>query len=93
MSNVHFDRIIVYYSEWQSAYKELRDNIEFHEGLPKNSNFVDDHRLKLIIIDDLMREPSDASGVLPIFLPRAVIIIILVKRNIHHAKSFSQGPT
>ena len=51
MSNVHFDRIIVYYSEWQSTYKELGDNIEFHEGLPKNSDFIDDHRPKLIIIN------------------------------------------
>ena len=45
MSNVHFDRII-YYSEWLSTYKELGDNIEFHEGLPKNSDFIDDPRTK-----------------------------------------------
>ena len=64
MSNVHFDRIIVYYFEWQSAYKELGDNIEFHEGLPKNSDFVDDHKPKMIIIDDLMRESSGGSGVI-----------------------------
>ena len=53
MSNVHFARIIVYYSEWQSIYKELENNIKFHEGVPKNSDFVDVHRPKLIIIENI----------------------------------------
>ena len=32
-------------------YKELGDNVEFHGGLYKNSDFVGDLRPKLIIID------------------------------------------
>ena len=88
MSNVHFDRIIVYYSEWQSTYKELGNDIEFHEGLPKNSDFVDDPRPKLIIIDDLMRESSGGSGVIANLLTKGShhnnLSVIFITQNLFH---------
>ena len=88
MSNVHFDRIIVYYSEWQSTYKELGNNIEFHEGLPKNSDFVDDPRPKLIIIDDLMRESSGGSGVIANLFTKGShhnnLSVIFITQNLFH---------
>ena len=88
MSNVHFDRIIVYYSEWQSTYKELGNNIEFHEGLHKNSDFVDDPRPKLIIIDDLMRESSGGSGVIANLFTKGShhnnLSLIFIRQNLFH---------
>ena len=56
MCDVHFDRIMMYYSEWQPTYLEFGDNIEFHEGLPKVEDYVSDPRPKLMILDDWMHE-------------------------------------
>jgi len=33
MNDTKFDRILFYYSEWQSIYTEYGNNVEFHEGL------------------------------------------------------------
>ena len=88
MSNVRFDRIIVYYSEWQSTYKNLGDNIEFHEGLPKNSDYIDDPRPKLLIIDDLMRESSGGSGVITNLFTKGShhnnLSVIFITQNLFH---------
>ena len=65
MSSIIFDRVIVCYAEWQPAYKELAGNVEFYEGLPKYSNFDDDPRPKLLIIDDLMQESTSGGNVIP----------------------------
>lgn len=64
LCNVHFDRIIVYYAEWQDTYeqgfKPAYGQIEYHEGLPDPKDYSHDNaRKKLIIIDDLMRESSN----------------------------------
>lgn len=61
--NVRFDRILVYYAEWQDTYengfKPAYGKIEFHEGLPDPKDYSHDNsNKKLIIIDDLMRESS-----------------------------------
>lgn len=59
MCSEKIDRVILYYSEWQPIYTQLgASNIEFKEGLPQNSDFYDDPRAKLVIIDDLMSESS-----------------------------------
>ena len=60
VSNTSFDRVILYYGEWQSGYRNLGKDIEFREGLPKSEDFSNDPQLKkLVIIDDLMRESSN----------------------------------
>ena len=64
LSDTVFNRVILYYSEWQNAYKELRvDNaiIEFREGLPRFDDFRDVTRPKLVILDDLMHESSSSD--------------------------------
>lgn len=64
LSDTVFNRVILYYSEWQNAYKELRvDNaiIEFREGLPRFDDFRDITRPKLVILDDLMHESSSSD--------------------------------
>lgn len=62
MSDTKFDRIVVYYSEFQPSYRELGENVEFREGLPHASDWAGDIGAKLIIIDDLMAEASSTSG-------------------------------
>lgn len=39
LCDTKFDRILLYYAEWQEMYQELGQNIEYHEGLPQNSDF------------------------------------------------------
>lgn len=63
MSSEPFERVIFYYSEWQTAYTNYGTSIEFREGLPQSADYANDPRAKLIIIDDLMRESSNNSVV------------------------------
>ena len=62
MSVTNFERIFLYYGEWQSGYRELGKNVEFREGLPQSSDWAGDTRAKLIIVDDLMSEVSSSGG-------------------------------
>lgn len=64
LSDTVFERVIVYYTEWQNAYEQLRRNVVnvvFREGLPQSDDFQDARRPKLVILDDLMHE-SSATG-------------------------------
>ena len=61
MTDVNFERILFYYSEWQPGYTEYGDKIEFREGLPESADFASDPRAKLIVIDDLVREASNKN--------------------------------
>lgn len=61
MSDTKFNRIIVYFAEWQPGYRKYGENVEFIEGLPQQSHFAGDDKPKLIIIDDLMRESSNST--------------------------------
>ncbi|XP_023247549.1 uncharacterized protein LOC111643640 [Copidosoma floridanum] len=63
MSDTRFERVIFCYGEWQPGYRDLRSNIKFHKGLLHNSDWAGDHRSKLVIIDDSMRESSGSSGI------------------------------
>ena len=67
-TNTRFDRIILYYGEWQSGYRDLDKNFEFREGLPQNNDWVNDPKPKLIIIDDLMRESSSGGAIVNLFM-------------------------
>ena len=67
VSNTLFDRIILYYGEWQSGYRDLGKDIEFREGLPLSNDWVNDPKPKLIIIDDLMRESSSGGVIVNLF--------------------------
>lgn len=68
MNDCHFDRILLYYSIWQEAYRGLGENIEFREGLPDSRDYSSDlKRSKLLILDDLQMESSDCDDVLNLF--------------------------
>lgn len=54
---------IFYHSEWQPAYTQIDKGLEFCEGIPQTSDFVNDLRPKLIIIDEFMRESSNNAKV------------------------------
>lgn len=87
MSDTRFERIILYYSEWQSAYRELGDDIEFREGLPQNSDYSGDPRPKLIIIDDLMRQSSASSAICDLFTKNSHhnnLSVIYITQNLFH---------
>ena len=40
LSDTRFERIILYYGEWQSEYRDLGKDIEFREGLPQNTDWL-----------------------------------------------------
>lgn len=87
MSDTVFERIIFYYSEWQPTYLELGKNIEFLEGVPQPSDYNDDPRAKLVIIDDLMTEASGKT-VVNMFTKgshhRNMSIIFITQNLFHH---------
>ena len=82
-----FDRVILYYSEWQPTYKELgRGNVEFCEGVPQFSDFADDPRAKLVIIDDLMCEAS-GKNIVNLFTKGSHhrnLSVIFITQNLFH---------
>lgn len=88
MSDTRFERIIFYYGEWQSGYKNLGNNIEFREGTPQNTDYAGDSRAKIIIIDDLMVESSSNScSVGKIFTKGSHhnnLSVIFITQNIFH---------
>ena len=86
MSDTQFSRILFYYSEWQSGYKEYGHNVEFHEGLPQSADFAKDLNPKLIVIDDLMREASNNS-VVDLFTKGSHhknLSVIFITQNLFH---------
>lgn len=87
-SDTRFERVILYYGEWQSGYKELGANVEFREGLPQSSDWSGDPRPKLIIIDDLMRESSGGSGAIVNLFTKGShhnnLSVIFITQNIFH---------
>ena len=88
-SNNHFDRIILYCDEWQSAYRELGRVIEFREDLPESSDWLNDPRHKLIIIDNLMRESSSEGAIVNTFTTGSNhnnASVIFIMQNIFHQK-------
>lgn len=89
LCDTKFERILLYYSEWQETHKKLGENIEFHEGLPQNSDYSNDSRPKLIIIDDLMRESSNKT-ILDLFTKGSHhknLSIIFITQNLFHQGS------
>ena len=89
MSDTPFDRIIVYYAEWQGGYLDYGKNIEFVEGLPQSSDFASYSQPKLIICDDLMGESSNSS-IIDIFSRGSHhrnLSVIFITQNLFH-----QGP-
>ena len=73
MSDHKFERVMLYYGEWQPGYKDLGNAVEFHEGLPQNTDWAGDSRAKFIILDDFMSEVSGSGGkVIANFSPRVV---------------------
>ncbi|CAB0040668.1 unnamed protein product [Trichogramma brassicae] len=87
MSDTRFERVILYYSEWQPAYRELGSSLEFREGLPQTSDFADDPRPKLVIIDDLMRQSSASGALCDLFTKNSHhnnLSVIFITQNIFH---------
>lgn len=92
MCDVRFDRILLYYGEWQEAYRQLRPGgseraIEFQEGLPLSADYSrDNDKKKLLILDDLMRE-SSSDVILDLFTKGSHhknISVIFITQNIFH---------
>ena len=86
MVDVKFERIMLYYTEWQNGYLRLGKNIELHEGLPQFSDFTSDNKPKLVILDDLQKESSD-NIVADIFTKGSHhwgISVIFVTQNLFH---------
>lgn len=56
MFDTPFQRVVWHYTEWQPAYKELRDHcgVEFVEGVPSLQDFPPNKPPTLLIIDDCM---------------------------------------
>lgn len=89
MIDTDFNRIIFYYSEWQNTYLEMGKDVDFHEGLPQASDFSENNKSKLIIIDDLMRESSNKT-VVDIFTKyshhKNLSVIYLTQNLFHQGK-------
>ena len=88
-SNRRFDRIILYYGESQSGYRDLGKDIECREGLPESNDWMNDPKPKLIIIDDLMRESSSGGAIVNLFTKGSHhnnLSVIFITQNI-----FNQG--
>lgn len=92
MSNVSFDRVLFYYSEWQDSYRQekyLRNGkeIEFREGLPNPEDYsTDPSTRKLIIIDDLMREATN-NTIVDLFTKGSHhknLSVIFITQNVFH---------
>lgn len=89
MSDTPFARKMLYYSEWQDGYLEYGKDVEFHEGLPQDEDFVSDSRPKLIVIDDLMRESSN-NTICDLFTKGSHhrnLSCILISQNLFHQGS------
>lgn len=86
MTDVTFERIIFYFTEWQPSYSQLGGYIEFHEGLPKNSDYESDPCPKLLILDDLMHE-SNSKSIISLFTKgchHRNLSVIFISQNIFH---------
>lgn len=55
MFNTEFDKIIFYYSEWQTLYESM-PYVDFRQELPLMEDHPPGQGAKLIIIDDFMEE-------------------------------------
>ena len=87
VSNTRFERIILYYGEWQSGYRDLGKHIEFCEGLPQSNDWVNDPKPKLVIIDDLMRESSSGGAIVNLLTKGSHhnnLSVIFITQNIFH---------
>lgn len=88
MCDTKIERVIVYYAEWQPSYKDLGGKkVEFHEGLPQTSDWSNDPRPKLVIIDDLMRESSSTGSIVDIFSKAShhhSLSVIFITQNVFH---------
>ena len=90
----HFDRIILYYAEWQESYRsEFKSGggqtVEFREGLPQSTDFQGDNRKHtLIILDDLQREAASNSTTVVDLFTRGChhrnISVIFITQNLFH---------
>lgn len=68
VSDTNFERIVIYFAEWQETYEQIRQasvgkgvGVIFREGLPQLDDFRVGQRPQLVILDDLMHE-SSTSG-------------------------------
>ena len=67
------------------------DNIEHQEGLPDSSDYFDDPRPKLIVVDDLMSESPSGRVIANLFLKGSHhnnLSVIFVTQNIFHQGKF-----
>lgn len=81
------DKIVYCYKSWQTAYDQihlLNDKIEFIEGF-YNIELFDKSKNNMIIIDDLMNECENSSGIKQLFAidsHHSNISVFLISQNI-----------
>lgn len=98
VSDVAFDRILFYYGDTldpdtlqlHKSQSPGSPKIEFRDGLPNPEDYsTDNHKKKLIIIDDLMRE-SSGHTIVDLFTKGSHhknISVIFITQNIFHQGS------
>lgn len=70
MCDARFDRILVYYGEFQPIYRKFPSDkvkIEFFNRLPERNDYEINSLPKLLIIDDLMLESAKSDVIVNLF--------------------------
>ena len=82
------EKIVYCYAHWQPKYDVLKEHIDFvhwHEGMPSKS-FLDEISNAIVILDDLMAESVNDTGIMGIFTKRSHhqnISVILLMQNLY----------
>lgn len=85
------ERIIWLYGQWQPLYEDLKEHVEFIEGIPDDiGHFLDVNKRNVIIIDDLMTEATQDSRVCDLFTKgshhRNLSVICLLQNMYYRGK-------
>lgn len=96
--SVAFDRILVYFAEWQASYStDFRvprgPEVEFREGLPDPSHYSHDpEKKKLLVLDDLMRESCNevVSDLFSRGSHHKNLSVLYLTQNLFHQGKFSR---
>ena len=87
MCDTHFDRIVLYYTEYQSDYRKLGSHIILREGLPTDGDDAGFVRPRLYILDDLMIEGSGSTVISNLFTRGSHhrnLSVFFVTQNLFH---------
>jgi len=78
------ERIVYCYGEYQRAFDTIRDQVDFHEGLPQVHQF-DGRQRSLLILDDLMAEADDSvANVFTKISHHRNVSVVFLTQNLYH---------